>query len=290
MVKRVAGIIGFPVSHSRSPALHHYWLAHYGVAGAYLPFPVKPGYLEPALRGLAALGMCGANITVPHKEAALPLMDYIDATARQVGAVNLVVVREDGTLEGRNSDVYGFTHNLLAAGQAWQPTKPALVVGAGGAARAVVVALLQAGCETVYLTNRTPARAEQLAEQLTEQLAEQLAANLQTTPARIIPLAWEARHQVLPEIFLLVNTTTQGMESQPALDLSLATLNKAALVTDLVYTPLHTPLLQEAQQRQLAWRDGLGMLLHQAVPAFAAWFGHTPTVTPTLRQQIEATL
>lgn len=281
---KLAGIMGYPVAHSRSPLLHNSWLQHYGIDGAYAPLPVKPAQLEKALRGLSALGFAGCNVTVPHKEKALALMDHVDALAKKVGAVNTVLVRDDGSLEGRNTDVFGFTCNVEDAAQknnnsSWQKKKPALVVGAGGAARAVLVALVEAGCKTIYLTNRTSERAKALAAEMNGFAGE-----------AIKILGWPDRAEVLPEIYLLANTTTQGMEGHDRLELDLKTLNPEALVTDLVYTPLHTPLLLEAKRRQHEVVDGLGMLLYQAIPGFAAWFGKTPEVTPELRARIEASL
>lgn len=276
---KLAGVMGFPVAHSRSPLLHNYWLQHYALDGVYVPLAVHPNQLEKALRGLAALGFAGCNITLPHKEAALPFMDHLDPLARAVGAVNTVIVRDDGTLEGRNTDVYGFTRNLESAGKAWKKKKPALVLGAGGAARAIIVALLQEGCPDVRLANRTTDRARALRDSFDEKLR-----------AKITLVGWPDREEALDGAALVVNTTTQGMEGQEALALDLRKLEGEALVTDLVYTPLLTPLLLEARRRGHVIVDGLGMLLHQATPGFAAWFGRTPDVTPALRQRVEASL
>jgi shikimate dehydrogenase len=272
---RAAGVIGWPVAHSRSPLLHGHWLARYGIAGAYLPLPVQPGRLEAALRGLSALGFAGCNVTVPHKEETLALVDTADAIARRIGAANLVVVRADGTLHGSNTDGYGFLANLRDRQPGWNASGPAVVIGAGGSARAVVAALADAGTAEIRLVNRTPERAERLATSLGGVI-------------RLVP--WADRAAALDGATLLVNTTTQGMQGQPPLDLDLSALPPAAVVTDLIYVPLETPLLAAARARGNPGVDGLGMLLHQAVPSFAAWFGVTPEVTPDLRALVEATL
>jgi shikimate dehydrogenase len=272
---RAAGVMGWPVAHSRSPALHGFWLRRYGIAGAYLPFPVPPERLEPALRGLAALGFAGSNVTVPHKEAVLALVDAPDPLARRIGAVNLVVVRPDRSLEGRNTDAYGFLANLHAACPGWRAEAgPAVVLGAGGAARAVLAALADAACPEIRLLNRTRARAE----------------GLEALGAAIQVLDWERRAVALEGAALLVNTTSLGMQGQPPLALDLAALPRAAVVVDLVYVPLETALLAAARARGNRAVDGLGMLLHQAVPSFEAWFGIRPEVTEELRMSIAATL
>jgi shikimate dehydrogenase len=273
---RAAGVIGWPVAHSRSPLLHGHWLGQHGIAGTYLPLAVQPGRVEAALRGLSALGFAGCNVTVPHKEAALALVDTADDLARRVGAVNLVVVQPDGALHGANTDGYGFIANLHDRAPGWRAEAgPAVVLGAGGSARAVLAALIDAGVPEIRLANRTRDRADALAMALGR---------------RIGVVEWEARAAALEGAALLVNTTTQGMHGQPPLDLDLSSLPAEAVVTDLVYVPLETPLLAAARARGNVAVDGLGMLLHQAVPSFAAWFGVTPEVTPELRALIEATL
>jgi len=273
---RVAGVVGWPVAHSRSPKLHGHWLQHYRIPGAYVPLAVQPGRLAAALRGLAALGFAGCNVTVPHKEEALALVDHADAAARRIGAANLVVVQRDGSLHGFNTDAYGFLANLRERAPGWRTDAgPAVVLGAGGAARAVVAALSDAGAPEVRLVNRTADRAQALATAL---------------GGKVRVVAWADRAAALDGAALLVNTTTQGMHGQPALDLDLSALPDAAVVTDLVYVPMETPLLAAARARGNAAVDGLGMLLHQAVPSFAAWFGVTPEVTPELRAAIAATL
>jgi shikimate dehydrogenase len=273
---RSAGVIGWPVAHSRSPLLHGYWLKQHGLAGAYLPLPVQPGRVVEALRGLSALGFAGCNVTVPHKQAALAAMDSADAIARRIGAVNLVVVQPDGSLHGSNTDGYGFLANLADRQPGWRADAgPAVVLGAGGSARAVVAALSDASAPEVRLLNRSRDRAEALAAAVGGDI-------------RVLPWAFRAR--ALQGAALLVNTTTQGMLGQPPLDIELAALPAEAVVTDLIYVPLQTPLLAAARARGNPTVDGLGMLLHQAVPSFQAWFGVRPEVTAELRALVEATL
>jgi shikimate dehydrogenase len=273
---KAAGVIGWPISHSRSPKLHNYWLQHYAIPGVYLPLPVRPKHLEAALRGLGALGFVGCNVTIPHKEEVVKFVDAVDPVARQVGAVNTIVVRPDGSLSGSNTDGYGFIANLRDGRPDWRAdVGPAVVLGAGGAARSVVVSLIDAGARQIRLINRTRVRAEQLADAL---------------GSGVRVLDWDARHAALAGAALLVNTTNQGMAGQPPLDLELNDLPRAALVYDLVYNPLHTPLLRTAQQRGNPIVDGLGMLLHQARPAFQAWFGVLPEITAELRAALAATV
>lgn len=271
---RLAGVLGWPVGHSRSPRLHGYWLEHHGIDGAYLPLPVRPERFKPAVRALLDLGFRGANVTVPHKEAAGSLCDSVTARARAIGAVNTLVF-EDGRILGDNTDGVGFLRNLRAGAPDWRPADgPAVVLGAGGAARAVLVALRDAGVPEIRLANRTRATAEALAAELGE---------------RLRPLDWAARETALEGARLLVNTTSLGMAGQPPLELSLERLPPTAAVTDLVYAPLTTPLLAAAAARGNRTVDGLGMLLHQAVPGFAAWFGVEPEVTPALRDFVLST-
>ena len=273
---RAAGVIGWPIAHSRSPLLHGYWLKQHGIPGAYLPFAVRPGEVRAALRGLAALGFAGCNVTVPHKEETLALVDTADELSRRIGAANLVVVGPDGSLHGSNTDAYGFLANLRERAPGWRADAgPAVVIGAGGSARAVIVSLADAGAPEIRLVNRTGERAETVAASL-------------GGPIQVVE--WEARAEALEGARLLVNTTTQGMHGQPPLDLGLSALPRDAVVTDLVYVPLETPLLAAARARGNVAVDGLGMLLHQAVPSFAAWFGVTPEVTAELRALAEATL
>lgn len=269
---RVAGVMGWPVGHSRSPRLHGHWLREHAIDGAYVPLAVPPERLGDAVRGLGALGLRGCNVTVPHKEAVIPLLDRIDATARATGAVNTVVVEAEGTLSGSNTDVFGFMENLREGAPDWRPARTvAVVVGAGGAARAVAWALREAGATEVRVVNRTHDRAARLAADI---------------GGPVHAVAWAEREAALDGAGLLVNTTTQGMEGQARLDLRLDALPRTAIVNDIVYVPLTTPLLADAAARGNPVVDGLGMLLHQARPGFAAWFGAEPTVTPALRRAV----
>ena len=272
----LAGLMGWPVMHSRSPKLHNYWISAHSLAGAYVPLAIKPEGLRAALRALPALGFSGCNLTIPHKEAALAIVDTVDPLARRVGAVNTVVVAPDGSLEGRNTDVFGYLESIRETQPAWRADRgPAVVLGAGGGARAVLVGLIDQGAREIRLVNRTLARAEALAREL---------------GGPIKALAWDKRQAALDGAAMLVNTTNQGMVGEPPLDLPLDTLPQSALVCDIVYIPRETRLLAAARKRGNPTVDGLGMLLHQARPAFRAWFGIMPEVTPELRAMIEATI
>ncbi|MBK3799133.1 shikimate dehydrogenase [Azospirillum brasilense] len=274
---RLAGVMGWPIGHSRSPRLHGYWLEQYGIDGAYVPLAVPPDRIEQAMRALPALGFRGCNVTVPHKEAAYRTVDRLDATAKRMGAVNTIVVGEDGSLEGRNTDGFGFIENLRSGAPGWSAADgPALVIGAGGAARAVVASLLDEGAPRVWLVNRTRARADELAADI---------GNSDGVGA-IETADWVSRETLLEGAALVVNTTTQGMAGQPPLELDLRALSGSAVVTDIVYTPLMTPLLAAAQARGNRVVDGVGMLLHQARPGFAAWFGREPEVTEGLKAAV----
>ncbi len=271
----LAGVMGWPVAHSRSPVIHKHWIAQYGLQGTYVQLPVMPERLEDAIRGLPALGFAGCNVTVPHKVQALALMDDLHPVARRMAAINTIVVREDGSLYGMNNDGAGWVQSLRDADPAWRgDAGPALVLGAGGAARAIVVALLDEGAPEVRLTNRTREKAEALAQEFGPQV-------------RVVD--WKDRNQAMAGLSLLVNTTTQGMHGQPALDVVLDDLPVGALVSDLVYIPLETPLMAAARQRGHRSVGGLGMLINQARPAFHAWFGVMPEVTPALRAALQAT-
>lgn len=273
---RVAGVIGWPVKHSRSPRLHGFWLERYGIDGAYVPLPVAPDDLPGALKALRWLGFAGANVTVPHKEAVARLVDRLDPHAARLGAVNLVVVAPDGRLEGLNTDGFGFMENVRHGAPGWRPAAgPAAVLGAGGAARAVLAALLDAGVPEIRLLNRSRARADALARDI-------------GGPVRV--LDWGAWPPAFADARLLVNATSLGMAGQPPLELALDALPPAAAVNDIVYVPLETPLLKAARARGHVAVDGLGMLLHQARPAFRAWFGVDPEVTPELRAYVAGDL
>jgi shikimate dehydrogenase len=271
----LAGVMGWPIMHSRSPKLHNYWLGAYGLAGTYVPLAVKADGLRAALRALPALGFSGCNLTIPHKEAALAIVDKVDPVARCIGAVNTVIVAPDGSLEGQNTDAFGYIENVREAQPAWRADAgPIAVIGAGGGARAVLVALIDAGAREIRLVNRTAARGETLAREL---------------GGPIKSLGWDKRNAALAGAAMLVNTTNQGMVGEPPLDLKLDALPASALVSDIVYIPRETPLLAAARKRGNPTVTGLGMLLHQARPAFQAWFGIMPEVTPELRALIEAT-
>ncbi|MBP2300384.1 shikimate dehydrogenase [Azospirillum picis] len=282
---KLAGVMGWPVGHSRSPRLHNRWLDQYGIDGAYVPLAVAPERAEQAIRALPALGFRGCNVTVPLKEIAYRSVDRLDETARRIGAVNTIVVAEDGALVGGNTDGFGFLENLRAECPEWNGGEggsqggghgPAVVIGAGGAARAVVVALLDAGIPEVRLVNRTRARAEEMAADLARF----------DFAGRVVVVEWVSRETALDGAGLLVNTTTQGMAGQPALDLDLGALPVSALVNDIVYVPLETPLLAAARARGNPVASGIGMLLHQARPGFRAWFGVEPQVTPDLTRYV----
>ena len=272
----LAGVMGFPIMHSRSPAIHNYWLAEYGMLGHYAPLAVKPDGLEKALRALHPLGFAGVNLTIPLKELALPMLDEVDPVAQAIGAVNCVVVGDDGRLRGFNYDAFGYVESLREAAPDWRANQgPAVVLGAGGAARAILAGLLAEGAPEIRLANRTPERAQQLATEF---------------GARVRAIAWDEREEALAGAALLVNTTSMGMTGQPPLEIALDDLPAAALVSDIVYAPLETDLLARAKRRGGRAVDGLGMLLHQARPAFRDWFGPMPKVTPELHRKIEASL
>ncbi len=255
---RVAGVIGNPVVHSRSPMLHNHWLARHRIDGAYVPLPVQQADLAAALRGLRAAGFAGANVTIPHKEAVLALCDHVDESARRAGAVNTLVFGPRG-VSGSNTDGAGFLANLTAHGVS--PRGPALLLGAGGAARAIAAALLDAGA-AVAICNRSHERAQALRAVMPE----------------LELVGWEARANAAAGRALLVNTTSLGMHGQPPLDITLSGASPDLVVADIVYVPMETALLARARAQGLRTVPGLGMLLHQAVPGFAAWFGVTPEV------------
>jgi shikimate dehydrogenase len=273
---KLAGIMGWPVTHSRSPALHGYWLQRHGIDGLYLPMAVKPENLRRALQALPILGFAGCNLTIPHKEEGLRTVDEYDSSAQRAGGVNTVSIDARGHILGSSTDGAGFIAALAADAPDYAPgDAPAVVLGAGGAARAIVAALLDAGAREVRLVNRTPERAAKLAKEL---------------GGEVRGILWEKRNEALAGAGLLVNATSLGMEGQPPLELPLDALPRAAVVNDIVYVPLETPLLAAARARGNRCVDGLGMLLHQAQPGFAAWFGVTPAVDDGLRAAVLATL
>ena len=270
---RVACLIGWPAAHSRSPLIHHYWLRKLGIEGGYSIEAVPPEGFSDFVRRLSAHGFVGANVTIPHKERALAL-SLPDARARAVGAANTLWI-ESGELRSTNTDVEGFLANLDACAAGWDAAEEALVLGAGGAARAVVFALIERGIARIRLVNRTMERAQSLADQF---------------GASVRVSAWDTIGEQLARASLLVNTTSLGMHGQPALDIDVGRLPPQAVVTDLVYAPLETPLLMAAKAKGLKTADGLGMLLYQAVRGFELWFGQRPQVTAELRRLVEADL
>jgi shikimate dehydrogenase len=270
---RAACLIGWPAAHSRSPLIHHYWLRTLGIEGGYNIEAIPPEGFAEFLLHLSMHGFIGANVTIPHKERALALSQP-DDRARAVGAANTLWY-EGGELRSTNTDVEGFINNLDASAPGWDKATDALVLGAGGSARAVVFGLIERGMRHVHLVNRTGERARALADQF---------------GPGVQAAAWDALEDLLPRAGLLVNTTSLGMHGQPPLALDVGLLAQDAVVADLVYVPLKTPLLEAAQARGLKTADGLGMLLHQAVRGFELWFGQRPQVTPELRALVEADL
>jgi shikimate dehydrogenase len=268
---RLAGITGWPVSHSRSPRLHGFWLERYGIDGAYLPLPIDPAHFPAAIRGLMLAGFAGVNVTIPHKVAAFAICDDVDESARRAGAVNTLVF-ENGRIRGSNTDGWGFLENLRANGV--DPAAgPALILGAGGSARAVAAVLLELGVR-VTVANRTRTRADDLAREL---------------PGLTV-IDWDARDRALAGIALLVNTTSLGMAGHPPVEIDLDRGARGLTVADIVYVPLETPLLAAARARQIRSVEGLGMLLYQAVPGFRTWFGADPAVDEALRRFVAADL
>lgn len=270
-----ACVIGHPVTHSKSPRIHNYWIKKYGLEGHYDAVDIPCENLREGISDLVAKGYRGFNVTIPHKEAVLSLCDELDESAQQIGAVNMVVINE-GKLKGRNTDAFGFIQNIRQEAPAFSfASGSAVVLGAGGAAKAVVHGLLEHGTPEVFVLNRTKEKALILAK-----------ASL--APDKVVIADWDERNEILEGAGLLVNTTALGMEGQGALDIDLALLPKDALVTDIVYAPLQTPLLVQAKQRGHKTVTGIGMLLHQARPAFQAWFGVLPEVTEELQKMVMA--
>jgi len=276
-----AFVVGHPIAHSRSPLIHGHWLAEHGLPGSYARLDVHPDAFPDFVRSLRAEGWVGGNVTIPHKEAAFRLAQVLTPRAERIGAVNTLWF-EDGRLHGDNTDAPGFLAHLDASlGAGWPEAtglvggRAALVLGAGGAARAILVGLLERGLPRLIVANRSAERAEGLTA---------------LDPARITAVPWGAMPAQLPETGLVINTTALGMAGQDPLALDLAPLPAEAAVADIVYVPLETPLLAAARARELPAVDGLGMLLHQAVPGFTRWFGRTPSVTPALRARIVADL
>jgi shikimate dehydrogenase len=275
---RLAGVLGWPIGHSRSPLLHNYWFERYQIDGVYVPLGVSPANLAEVVRTLPKMGFLGVNVTLPHKEAVLHLVDRLDPLAAAIGAVNTILIDRDGTT-GCNTDGIGFLAHLEASVPDWQGrVSKVVLIGAGGAARALAATFIASGTAELCLVNRTLERAESLLRHLDPQ------------GVRAEARPWAERHAALEDADLLVNTSSLGMAGQPPLELDLAALPTSAIVADIVYAPLVTPLLAAAAARGHATVDGLGMLLHQAVPGFAHWGGVTPAVDAATRAVVEATL
>lgn len=273
-----AGVAGWPVAHSLSPRLHNHWLRAHGVDGAYVPLAIPREHLAEALKGLRLSGFKGVNLTIPHKEAAFSLAHKLDKAARAAGAVNLLIFREDGTLEGRNTDAEGLAESLRGAGVVLSGA-PAVLLGAGGAARAAILALDSVGAGEIRILNRHADRAAILANTVAP-----------FVKAKLKPVAWADWSAAARDTGLLINATSAGMTGQPALDLQLDALPARAAVCDLIYNPLETALLKDAKTRGHKTVDGLGMLMYQAAPSFAAFYGVTPRVAPELRAELEQAL
>jgi shikimate dehydrogenase len=268
----LAGVIGHPIAHSRSPTLHGYWLRRYGIKGHYIPMDIAPADLPEALRVLPKLGFVGLNVTIPHKEAALALADIVTDRAALIGAANTLIFRKDGKIHADNTDGAGFMANLRQNAPHWQPAAgPAALIGAGGAARAVVAALIEVGVPEIRIANRTKLRAEALRSDF---------------GTKLVVYDWTQAAQMLDGAALVVNTTALGMTGKPAFQVPLDHLDRHAVVTDLVYTPLITDFLAEATERGCHTVDGLGMLLHQAAPGFERWFDHRPEVDEATRAAV----
>jgi shikimate dehydrogenase len=268
----LAGVIGHPIAHSRSPALHGYWLRRYGLKGHYIPMDVAPADLRETLALLPRLGFVGLNVTIPHKEAVLQLADVITDRAALIGAANTLIFRRDGRIQADNTDGAGFIANLRQSAPDWNPAAaPAALFGAGGAARAVVAALLEVGVPEIRITNRTRPRAEALRSDF---------------GAKLVVVDWVQAGNMLEGAGTVVNTTSLGMTGKPEFRVPLDALEPSALVTDLVYAPLKTRLLAEAEAMGCRVVDGLGMLLHQAAPGFERWFGQRPEVDQATRDTV----
>jgi shikimate dehydrogenase len=271
----MAGVMGWPVAHSRSPIIHNYWINEYGLYGTYEHIPVEPQNIGIAFNKLRSDDYAGCNITLPHKVDAIKYMDWVAPLAQRIGAINTVVVQSDGALHGFNHDGFGYIESLREACPTWQANAgPVVVLGAGGASRAIIVSLLDAGATEIRLLNRTKTKADDLAQEF---------------GAAVRSFDWHDRNEALTNASLLVNTTSQGMQGQAELEIDLSQLPISALVSDAIYIPLETALLSSARQRGNPTVNGLGMLLHQARPAFQAWFGIMPKVTPDLIKKITAT-
>ena len=268
----IAGVIGNSISHSKSPKLHQHWLRRYGIRGEYVPLHVESENLESVIRSMPKMGFVGANVTIPHKVDVMRFADQISDRAILVGAANTLIFKDDGKIYADNTDGYGFMANLRQGAPDWDPKSgPAMVLGAGGACRAIIVALADAGVTEIFLTNRTRAKADALRAEF---------------GARIQVVDWVQAGNVVEDAATLINTTSLGMTGQPELRVPLDGLRPDTLVTDIVYSPLQTPLLAQAQAAGCRTIDGLGMLLHQGVPGFERWFGKRPEVDDATRQVV----
>lgn len=268
----LAGVIGSPIAHSKSPQLHGHWLKVNGLNGFYIPMDVAADDLEQVLRTLPRMGFVGVNVTVPHKEKVMELADLVTDRATLIGAANTLIFRKDGKIHADNTDGYGFIQNLRENAPGWVPAAgPAAVLGAGGAARAIVASLLDAGVPEILISNRTRVRAEALQADFGKRLSV---------------VDWVQAGNMLEDALTVVNTTSLGMMGKPPLRVPLDGLRKDAVVTDLVYAPLKTRLLLEAEKMGCTTVDGLGMLLYQAVPGFERWFGMRPTVDSATRAAV----
>lgn len=268
----LAGVIGAPIAHSKSPRLHGYWLGALGLSGYYVPLHVEAADLEPVLHTLPNTGFVGVNVTVPHKERALEMADHVSAVAARIGAANTLTFGTDGSIHADNTDAYGFDQNLRQNAPDWQPSSgPAIVFGAGGAARAVIVSLLDSGVPEIRIMNRTRPRAEALKEEFGD---------------RVTVVGWDEAGDFLGDAETVVNTTSLGMTGQAPWSVPLDRLRRQSLVTDLVYAPLETGFLKAARAKGCSCVDGLGMLLHQGVPGFERWFGMRPDVDSATREAV----
>ena len=266
----VVAILGYPIHHSKSPRMHGYWLDQAGVLGYYVPLEIHPDNFEDALKNMPKQGFRGANVTIPHKERALEIADYVSERAKRIGAANTLYFDADGKIHADNTDGYGFITNLKKGAPEWNAKAgPALVLGAGGAARAILDALITEETPKLYLTNRTKERAQALASEFGD---------------TVEVLDWDNKNVVVSEVKTLINTTSLGMNGKGDLGLDFSQLTSAITVTDIVYTPLETDLLKHAKQRGCTCVDGLGMLIYQGVPGFSNWFGENPKVTDELRE------
>ncbi len=268
----LAGVIGSPIGHSKSPMLHGHWLRRYGIRGHYIPMNVAAGDLEDVIRTLPKMGFVGLNVTIPHKELVLGIADLVTDRAALIGAANTLIFRKDGKIHADNTDGYGFVENLRQGAPDWEPTSgPAAVIGAGGAARAIIASLIDVGVNEIRLTNRTKTRADGLRQEF---------------GTKVTVVDWVQAGNMFEGAATIVNTSSLGMVGKPEMRLPLDAISKDAVVNDLVYTPLETKLLAHARAAGCRTVDGLGMLLHQAVPGFERWFGLRPEVDDALRNAI----